>query len=353
MPRLLAIVMALTLAAGATAVAKQPRLSCRSGVTVFKEGKLRIFSVRFDTRDEFGWNEYACLGTRGRPLIVGGDASTTGTASGETPAYAFAGGRYLGIYQTSDGEGGPGAYFAVVDLRTRRTVAFRNAVYDEGVPQFRVAADGSLLTAAENLQRKIPGRAKPQIVTDADASELALVGATVYWTEAAGPRSAQLAGVSGSAEGRMLEPINLRRRAGGCWQTKGRTVAASPRVRVVGGGHPFACRTNGPERIELAGGDVRIIGDRWLLVRAGDGARVFDTRTGDRVIDVASGVAAATLLASGALAWIRGDGGVSAQAVGQPLPVELAPAGSGAAQLAASRRVVYWMAGGEARSARP
>src|SRR3954451_1643 len=81
-----------------------------AGTTAFVQGRLRVFGVHHSTRDESGFAEYACLGRRRRPVRVGSDTATTGTASSVTSAYAVGGGgRYLAAYTVNDGEGGPGA----------------------------------------------------------------------------------------------------------------------------------------------------------------------------------------------------------------------------------------------------
>jgi hypothetical protein len=68
---------------------------CTSGSTIFLDGNVRIFSIPFKDDDEVRPFHYACLGGRGRPLLVGTDGEGPGVALGYMPAYAFAGGRYL------------------------------------------------------------------------------------------------------------------------------------------------------------------------------------------------------------------------------------------------------------------
>ena len=49
----------------------EAKVTCDSGTTAFVDGNLRIFGIHFRTPDEWGFDEYACLGRR-RPLEVGG-----------------------------------------------------------------------------------------------------------------------------------------------------------------------------------------------------------------------------------------------------------------------------------------
>src|SRR5215211_1362813 len=105
--------------------AAEAKVSCDSGTTAFVDGRLRIFGVHYRTSFERGFEEYACLGRRMEPLLVGGVGSDEGVGSAETPLYAHAG-RFLADYSQSDGEGGPSSHVTVVDLVRRRTVSFMN-----------------------------------------------------------------------------------------------------------------------------------------------------------------------------------------------------------------------------------
>src|SRR5688572_11510365 len=118
-------------------------------------------------------------------------AVTPGTASGDTPAYAFGGGRYLGALSISDGEGGPSSDVTVFDLRARRTVAFLNLACCEGVPAFRVARDGTLVVLApgDGVIVKRPGKRAVGLAPET-ARDLAMAGGIVYWSEGGRPRSA-------------------------------------------------------------------------------------------------------------------------------------------------------------------
>ena len=345
MRRLALLAALLPLLAAAPADAK---VSCGDGSTAFVDGKLRIFGIHYRTPDEWGFDEYACLGRR-RPLGVGGVGSTTGTASGATPVYAHAG-RYLASYHQSDGEGGPSAHVSVVDLVRRRSVSFVNVACCGWTPALRLATDGTVavLAPGEGLFVKPPGR-RARTLAGEGARDLAMHGGTVYWSEGGQARSAGLAGVGGG-EARALEPVRLRRRGGACAAARGRPIAASGSVRVyeTGDGR-FACRVGG-RSFELAGSaPPRIVGDRWLLAFGEGGARVVDSRTG-RTVTRAGAVSQATALRDGTLAWIDVGGRVLARSPGAD-PVVLATSGAGA--LAAARRAVYWTESGAPRVYRP
>jgi hypothetical protein len=333
--RRLAVIVALAagFAAGATPAA-QARLACDDGATVLAEGRMRILAKFFDTPDETGSNHWACLGRARRPLLVGGSVVTPGTASGDTPAYAFGGGRYVGALNLSDGEGGPSSDVTVYDLRRRRVVAFVNLACCEGTPAFRVARDGTAVVLARGvgLLVKRPGRRAIIVLTDR-GFDLAMAGDTVYWSERGQPRSDTLEWLSGRQEARMLEPVRARSRARGpCPAARGRTVVASGSVRVVeraGARRRIACRAGSARRIDAgrAGAAApRIVADRWLLVVGEGRARVADTRSGLTVTRAAS-VARATLLLDGTLAWIDVAGRALAQAPGAA-PVVGAAAGA-------------------------
>jgi hypothetical protein len=331
----------------------EAKVRCGSGTTLFLQGKVRIFGVHYRTPDEWGYEEYACRGRRMKPLYVGGTGSTTGTGSSDTPVFAVGGGRYVGAYHVSDGEGGPDAWYTVDDLKTRKTVIFHNGVFDdELVPQIRVAADGSLLVNGEQvtLYRHHPRRDRTLSTPNVRATDLALAGNVVYWTERpGGVRSFTLDGVPAGPEARPLEPVRPRLHGGSCRAARGRTLAASPSIRTyLRGGKRFACRVGDEERVRVAGGGPRptITGDRWLLA----GGTLWDMRTRKAAVR-AAGVVQATVLRDGALGWIDPAGGVLAQKPGAPAPTVLA--GGGATALAASRHVVYWTADGAPHGARP
>jgi hypothetical protein len=354
--RVAAVVAVLMLASAASADAK---VRCGSGTTAFVEGELRIFGVYFhradDFNEEWGFDEYACLGRGPRPQGVGLKYSNTGTGSDDAPAYAYDGKRYLAVYHTTDGEGGPSAQLSVRDLRTRRDVGFVNVACCEGVPAFRVASDGTLvaLTPGEDLFVKRRGRRAQTLSTPgAVPKDLAMTGATIYWSEGSQARSARLDGVSGG-EALMLEPVRLHRRGGACAAAPGRTIAASGSIRVVErGARRFACRIGGKGRFAagvFGGPAPRIVGDRWLLVRGEGRAEVVDSRTG-RTVTAVGYVASPALLRDGTLAWIDFAGALHVRRPGAD-PVVLAA--TGASSLAAARRAIYWTENGHPRRYRP
>jgi len=341
-----AIVVAAVLAVCPAAEAK---VACGDGTTAFVDGRLRIFGIHYRTPDESGFEEYACLGRRTRPLYVGGVGSDSGVGSSVTPLYAHAG-RFLADYSQSDGEGGPSSHVTVVDLVRRRAVSFMNLACCEGVPPLRLAPDGTVavLAPGDGVLVKRPGR-RARALSGQDARDLAMHAGTVYWTEDGQARSATLDGVAGG-EALALEPVRLRRRGGTCAAARGRTVVASGSVRVydtpdgrlacrVGAGRPFGVAGSTPPRI---------VGDRWLLAFGEGGARVLDSRTG-RTVTRATSVSRATLLRDGTLAWIDFAGAVRVAAPGAASLM----VGEGASGLAAARRAVYWTETGAPRVYRP
>ena len=328
----------------------QAKVACGDATTAFVDGKLRIFGVHYKTSFEEGFEEYACLGRRMKPLYVGGVGADEGVGFGETRVYAHAG-RFLASYDYSDGEGGPDSDVSVQDLRRRRTVSFLNLACCEGVPPLRLAANGTLavLAPGDGVVVKSPGR-RARALSGEDARDLAMHGGTVYWTEGGVAHSSGLPGVGGD-EATALEPVRLRRRGGTCRAARGRTIVATASVRVyeTGDGR-FACRIGGRRRFALAGSSApRIVGDRWLLVFGEGTARVVDSRTG-RTVTRAASVSRATALRDGTLAWIDFDGKAIARSPGAE-PVVLATGGASA--LAAARRAVYWTENGVPRVYRP
>jgi hypothetical protein len=355
------LVVALLLAVLApTAEAKRPKLRCSAGVTLFAEGKLRLFGVHYRTSDEEGYQEYACVGRRARPLEVGGVGHDSGVGSGATPAYALGGSRWLGSFHITDGEAGGYGYFRLVDLRTRRGLAAPETSYSLVAPEFRVAEDGSLVTDTREVRVQAAGSRRSTLLSAPGvlATDLALAGNVVYWTEhpkgaPAVARSATLAGLPADGpEAHMLEPVRPRAIGGACVAHRGRTIAASRSVRVYErGGRRRACRIggSGPVGLGAAGAPApRIVKDRWLLT----GAVVIDMRSRDTVTTVAGGIRRSTLLDDGTLAWIDDGGRVLVQRPAGDAPAELAPASPAPSALAASRKTVYWTADGVAHGVR-
>jgi hypothetical protein len=311
----LAALLALAAPAGAVEVPKR----CDAGRTLFVSGRLRVFAVSYRDPAYWGTDQYACLGHRGPPLRVGGTYDDYGVGTNATPAYVFAGGRYLASLDTGDSEGGPSAYYWVYDLRRGRHVAFENVPYSQRLPTFRVAGGGRL------VHRR----------------QVAVRGHTVYWLTGAGePRSERLAGPPAPAN-MPLSPVRAQRRPDACARARGRTVAASPSVRVLArDGRRFACRHGDPRlRPVRRRARLRIAHDRWLLVARGS-AVVRDTRTGRSLR--ASRALRPQVLQDGTLVWSTASGALRAHRFGAAATT----LASAAAGVAVSGRTVYWRAGG-------
>ena len=347
MRRLAVLAVLLPLIAAAPAEAK---VTCGSGTTAFVDGNLRIFGIHYRTPDEWGFDEYACLGRR-RPLAVGLAGSTTGTGSAATPVFAHSG-RFLASYSQTDGEGGPSAHVSVVDMIRRKGVSFMNVACCEWTPAIRLASDGTVAVNApgEGVLVKSPGRrARTLAAEGSGARDLAMFGGTVYWSEGGQARSSQLPGANG-IEASALEPVRLRRRRDPCTATRGRTIAASGSVRVYETPDArWACRVGRRGRILLSGSTPpRIVGDRWLLVYGEGSARVIDTRT-LRAVMSEQPVGQVTLLRDGTLAWTNFTGRLMVRSPGADAVV----LSEAAATLAAARRAVYWTEDGIPRRYAP
>ena len=348
--RLLGLTVLAVLAMCAPAQAK---VACGDGTTAFVDGGLRIFGVHYRTSFEEGFEEYACLGRRMKPLLVGGVGADQGVGSSETPVYAHSG-RYLASYEQSDSEGGPDADVRVVDLRRRRTVMFANLACCEWRPSLRLATNGAVavLSPGEGLFVKPPGRRARSLAAEGSgARDLALHGGTVYWTEGGQARSAGIPGADGG-EAHALEPVRLHRRGGRCAEARGRTIVASGSVRVyeTPDGRR-ACRIGARRSISLAGSSPpRIVADRWVLAFGEGSARVIDMST-RKTVQHEQSVAQATMLADGTLAWldIRGRGLFARSPGAETVVLTEEPAGL----LAAARRAIYWTENGVPKVYRP
>ena len=353
-------VVALALAAAAPSAQARPRLRCTSGTTLLVNGPLRVFAIGFRDSDERGHDHYACLGGRGRPLRVGQDDDGPDASIERMLGYSFAGGRYLLAAIYGEDEAGANGDYAVFDLRTRQRIASTDLLADLEVgAQYALAADGSLALGDEGVVTlRRPGAARQTLSrAGVTAGEVALSGSTLYWTETpqgAPPatRSASLGGGPAPA-GERLEPVAVRR-GGACTRRPGTTVLQSSRLRVLRrGASLIACRFGGDPLVRLpadtSAADLRVVADRWLLVRAGARALVIDMRT-RRTVTQADAPAESALLDNGTLAWIDAGGRLLAAAPGAA-PTELAPGGASA--LAASRTTVYWTAGGAPQRFRP
>jgi hypothetical protein len=172
-------------------------------------------------------------------------------------------------------------------------------------------------------------------------------GNRVYWTEAGRARSVRLDGVASGREDRVLEPVQLPRHRDACSARPGTTVAASPDVRVYDTTRGRrACRTGTRGVISVDAGaaqhrDLRIVANRWVLVRDADRLRVLDTKAGTVIARFRGSARAATLTATGTAAWIDEHGRLLAQRANAKRAVLLAGA---ARALAASRLTIYWTA---------
>ena len=350
--------VALALAAAAPSAGARPRLRCASGTTLLVNGPLRIFEIPFRDSDEHGHDQYACLAGRGRPLFVGQDGEGPGVGLARQLAYSFAGGRYLLSATYGEGEGGASGDYAVYDLRTRRRLLTTDLLADPAVgAQYAFAADARLVLADDGVVQLLrPGSpSEPLSPAGVTAAEIALAGTTLYWTEtpqSAPPvaRSAQLGGDPAPA-GDRLEPVEIHR-GGACTRRSGTTVLQSSRVRVLRrGARLVACRFGDALAVRLPADskDLRVVADRWLLLRAGPRARVIDMRA-RRTVTVAAAPLESALLDNGTLAWIEAGGRLLAAAPGEA-PDELAA--SGASGLASSRTTVYWTAGGAPQRFQP
>jgi hypothetical protein len=340
-PRLAAIAATLLALAAAAPARAQAKVRCGDGTTAFVDGRLRIFGIHYRTSSERGFEEYACLGRRMKPLLVGGVGSDDGVGSAETSVYAR-NRRYLAAYSQSDGEGGPGADVTVFDLLRRRSVSFSNLACCEWRPSIRLASNGAVavLSPGEGLFVKAPGRPPRVLAAEgAGARDLAMFGGWVYWTEGGRAHATGVPGAYGT-EAVALEPVRLRRTGGPCAAARGSTIVASGSVRVYDTADArYACRVGHMGRILLAGSSPpRIVADRWLLVFGEGSARVIDTRTGRTVLHERS-VAQATLLADGTLAWLDLGGRLLARSPGNSTVV-LSEGTPGL--LAGARRAVYW-----------
>jgi hypothetical protein len=355
-------VAALSLAFGITpsAPAEAKPVRCDAGATFFLDGGLRLFSIPF--RGSFsGDDEYACLAPGRRSLGIGQEGSDEGTGSSDTPAYAFAGGRYLAALQTDDGEGGPSAFYEVLDLKLRKRVTFANTAFDDSRPPFRVSSLGHLVTADGTAEMVAPGARKATALSTpgVEADQVALVGGTVYWTEhPAGQdptaRSVALAGVPDGPEPRMFEPVSIPNPNGRCAHRKGQTIARSPAVRVFrkGSTRRVACRIGRSQTVLLpaqeGAHDLRIVNDRWIFTLDAGVGTVVDSKRGKVVTTTGPSVGVATVLDDGTLAWIEQGGRLVAQQPATDTVTELAAAADAPAALASSGRTVYWTAGGSA-----
>jgi hypothetical protein len=342
--------------------AAKQRVTCSSGATIVLDGRLRIFGVPFHDRyGTVGADEYACLGRSGRPLGIGFASESQGTASSDTPIVTFDGKRYLAALSTDDGEGGPSASYDVFDLRMRRRVTFAKAVAGEEPEPFRVTAAGGLVTDDYGIQLIPRGhRGDSRFIEPlGSGGEIAYAANTIYWSDGGGAHSAPAKTTAGMSENRVydlrpLNPFHVRRGHGRCESRRGTTIAASPHVRVLArDGLRFACRRGSSQAHGLGpdAGELRIVGDRWLLSRTATGSTVLDMRGDGTVVTQAGGATgASTLAANGTLAWLEGDGRLLSQRPSDAAPAVLAEAADAPTALASSDATIYWSSAGAPQS---
>lgn len=366
--------------AGAVLTKDVPARGCPDGDpygdVLVVDGPLRIVNeLTAYTGQSTTDTEYACLGRYGKPVRVGrseGGYSTrfvTGTAD-----YVFDGTRYLAtLTQTSEPDAQHGtARYVVHDLRTGSvigTTATPFEPFDQAPVQLtpKGALLGANFFAAEASTPVQVLRGSVRRTLSAAGTDVALNSLTAYWREGAKAGDvAHLAAVDGTAgagEPHQLGGVSSTAGdLGRCTRLKGTTVAESSGVIVRRTATTQSACTSGSfltRRLASAGGRVRIVADRWVLLvapAAGDPAAqritVLDTSSGKLVDDVtvpAAGAVATTLMNDGTLAWQAPGGPVLAKAAGATVSTELAPAADAATALASAGTTIYWTVAGAAR----
>jgi hypothetical protein len=356
--------------------AAHARVRCGSGATIYQDARLRVFGVHFvdraDSEGPFrGYDEYACARGSRRPTGLGITGFDAGVNSEDVPEIAFDGSRYLALVDTSDGEGGPDSLYETDDLKTGRRLHFVSggccADTDNNVPgPIRAGPGGSLIRDEDEIDLYAGGHGQTLSTPNAEATELALVGNTVYWTEQdTGPAVARLATLAGAApprENYVLQPVEVSTKPD-CAPRRSTTLLRTARFQIyTRHSRRRACRVG--HRGSLAFGmpgqtrtarDLRTAGGRWVLALdtyAGptgnhDVLEVADMRRGKVVTTVdAPAIAQATLLADGTVSWLETGGRLLAQAPGAAGPTVLADAAAAPTALAGGRRTIYWTTGG-------
>ena len=331
------------------APAQAAKVRCTSGATILIDGKLRVFAVREDTRLQTGWTEWACLG-HAKPVHVSDDVDG-GDGGISTWEYAYAGGRYLAVAATNEGENGADGSYTLWDLRTRRVVKVADAtwVFDLD-PQLRLDPRGDMVAIEEEHALEVIPRHGPRRTLSHAARNLALAGTTAYWTEGGAAHSAPLGGPASTAPDDHVVRLAIDG-SSRCERRPGRTVARAPFVRVARHGRRlFACRILNRAAVPLpshtAPATLRITGDHWLfgVDTCSHIGSVIDLRSGRTVTELPfESRWAATLLRDGTLAWIDDAGTLFAR---PPNTQDATTLGTGASALASNGRTVYWTAGG-------
>jgi hypothetical protein len=356
--------------------AAHARVRCGSGATIYQDARLRVFGIHFvdraDPEGPFrGYDEYACARGSRRPTGLGTTGFDAGVNSEDVPEIAFDGSRYLALVNTSDSEGGPDSFYETVDLKTRRSVHFVSggccADVDNNVPgPIRAGPGGSLIRDEDAIRVYAGGHGQTLSTPNAEATELALVGTTVYWTEQdTGPavaRSATLPGAAPPRENYVLGPLEVSTKPD-CAPRRSTTLLRTARFQVyTRHSRRRACRLGhrgslalGPAGQARTARDLRTAGGRWVLALdtyAGptgkhDILEVADMRRGKVVTTVdAPATAQATLLADGTVSWLEAGGRLLSQVPGAAGPTVLAEAAAAPTALAGGRSTIYWTAGG-------
>jgi hypothetical protein len=372
------LVVALTAVALAAAPA-HARVGCSSGATVVRDRALRILGVPVPQpgrRAKVGL--YACL--RGGPTTAVGQAGYPGhPADSDVEQVVFDGHRYLATI-TLRGNGT--SRYRVFDLRRRRQATLaRSTVTFAGPDPFRLTLSGALARSDFGVQLVPLGfrgaDTELPLLGSSRSYDLAYVGSTLYWSDSANPAAPILAGSASVAapaatpENRVydiarLGPYNLERHRDRCSSLRGRTIAASVHVRVVaqrsGGGttQRYACAIGlGPDFVVALGpppprrGELRIVGDRWLLSRTTAGAIVIDASTGGMAARAPGAIQSLTVSEDGRLAWIDGSGRLLAARSHRRAPVVLAEGSDAPTALASSEETIYWTSAGAPRRWQP
>ena len=334
------------------ALAPPPPVHCNSGATVFATGPLRVFGKGFNTHEgeqtEVGHKQYACLGG-GRPVAVGEDVVTNGTYGAAPEKYVFAGGRYLAVASYDEGEGGATQYLDVRDLRTRRHRSVSAMLDGAEVPVIRLSANGDLVVDADGALTAYPFAGGQQVLADKDATEPAVAGTTVYWTQPDGPHSAVLAGNPSAEPDDVLEPVKFSRK-NYCDSRAGKTILRTPRIRVVQKGKTTtACRVGSGRAVLFTDPtpDLHVAGDRWLSAGDGEQAKVYDLRA-LALVTIAPPAVSRALLPDGTLVWSTAAGELDVRAPRATQATILQAAGASA--VATTAKTVYWTSGGAAHS---
>jgi hypothetical protein len=380
-PRVLTIGLLLALAVvacGGVTTAQADRhhrtsLTCRSGTTVVLQGRLRVFAVAVRYRNEStegelftGFNVYGCV-PGGRPQFVGQTGEDL-DCEDWIHGLVFDGSTQLGATLASSCEADENDDVRSVDLRTGRR--YENDSLGIAVGQM---ANGSTLQVADNgfgALELAPRRGRRLALAPGSdhPSEVAVTGATAYWTQKArgrGRASELVRSIRQPANARQPEnirvgvlfgpgPARTIVRHSACERHPGTTIARSPSVRVyvVGSAH-VACSRTQPQPVALSArttaGAVRIVDNRWLATIAGSGPRrtitVYDMNRGKAVTRVRAPIASWTVSGHGALAWIVRGGPLEIKTPAGHRPRTLAHRADAPTALASSSRTVYWTAG--------